>query len=118
MSDENVKGHRETFLDDKKSSTEAGDPERQYSHSEMEKGSRNDISEDLKLDSTGLPLVPQPSRFKDDPLVSNLSVVTASNYFYTILYPKVKTAPATKIDKPSFCERATNRPTNRTGPHG
>ena len=24
----------------------------------------------LKLDSNGLPLVPQPSRFKDDPLVS------------------------------------------------
>ncbi len=27
-------------------------------------------SENIKLDSKGLPLVPQPSRFKDDPLVS------------------------------------------------
>lgn len=27
---------------------------------------------DLKLDKHGLPLVPQPSRFKDDPLVCNL----------------------------------------------
>lgn len=26
----------------------------------------------LKLDSNGLPLVPQPSRFRDDPLVSLL----------------------------------------------
>ena len=31
-------------------------------------GSRN--SEPIKLDPKGLPLVPQPSRFTDDPLVS------------------------------------------------
>lgn len=41
----------------------------------IEKGSSSSSSkpsgsEDLKLDSKGLPLVPQPSRFKDDPLVS------------------------------------------------
>jgi hypothetical protein len=29
------------------------------------------VSEQLKLDSNGLPLVPQPSRFKDDPLVQS-----------------------------------------------
>ena len=78
MSGENIKGHRETFLDDRKSSSEEGDPERQISYSDMEKDSRSNASEDLKLDSTGLPLVPQPSRFKDDPLVSNLSVGTVS----------------------------------------
>jgi hypothetical protein len=79
MSDENIKGHRgETFLDDKKSSSEGGDPEQQISHGDMEKDSRSNASEDLKLDSTGLPLVPQPSRFKDDPLVSYLSVVIVS----------------------------------------
>jgi hypothetical protein len=32
----------------------------------------NNLSGILKLDSHGLPLVPQPSRFKDDPLVSIL----------------------------------------------
>lgn len=58
----------ETFLDDTKSSSE-GDTERQMSHSE--KDTRSNASEDLKLDATGLPLVPQPSRFKDDPLVSS-----------------------------------------------
>ena len=78
VSDENSKGPRETFLDDRKSSSEGGDAERQMSHGDMEKDSRCNASEDLKLDSTGLPLVPQPSRFKDDPLVSNLSIVTVS----------------------------------------
>jgi hypothetical protein len=72
MSDENINGpRRETFLDATKSSSEGGDPERQLSHGE--KDSRSNVSEDLKLDSTGLPLVPQPSRFKDDPLVSGVS---------------------------------------------
>lgn len=31
---------------------------------------------ELKLDNNGLPLVPQPSRFKDDPLVSTLKFPT------------------------------------------
>jgi hypothetical protein len=30
---------------------------------------KNDLDSDLKLDKHGLPLIPQPSRFKDDPLV-------------------------------------------------
>lgn len=51
-----------------------GDAEQQSppGHS-REKGSDSASSLDLvgtKLDSKGLPLVPQPSRFKDDPLVS------------------------------------------------
>ena len=58
----------ETFLDDTKSSSD-GDTERQMSQNE--KCGRSNALEDPKLDSTGLPLVPQPSRFKDDPLVSN-----------------------------------------------
>jgi hypothetical protein len=29
-----------------------------------------DANASLKLDSNGLPLIPQPSRFRDDPLVS------------------------------------------------
>ncbi|KAF8847641.1 MFS general substrate transporter [Acephala macrosclerotiorum] len=33
-----------------------------------EDGNGSESSEDLKLDNNGLPLVPQPSRFKDDPL--------------------------------------------------
>jgi hypothetical protein len=32
--------------------------------------SKDGVFEALKLDSKGLPLVPQPSHFKDDPLVS------------------------------------------------
>jgi hypothetical protein len=70
MSDENAKAHRQTFLDRRKSSSDGGDPERTLSN--VEKDSRNG-SVVLKLDSTGLPLVPQPSRFKDDPLVSTIS---------------------------------------------
>jgi hypothetical protein len=70
MSDQHINGRRqETFLDDKTSS-EAEDPERQSSHCE-EKDKASKVPDDLKLDSTGLPLVPQPSRFKDDPLVSS-----------------------------------------------
>jgi hypothetical protein len=38
------------------------------SDGDTEKQSRNPSS-DLILDPNGLPLVPQPSRFKDDPLV-------------------------------------------------
>lgn len=37
-----------------------------------EQHTKSDVSEELKLDSNGLPLVPQPSRFKDDPLVRNI----------------------------------------------
>jgi hypothetical protein len=40
------------------------DPEKYQESNEVES------SQNLKLDSKGLPLVPQPSRFKDDPLVS------------------------------------------------
>lgn len=73
MFEESIKGHRgETFLDATKSSSEAGDPERQLSN--VDKESHSNASEDLKLDATGLPLIPQPSRFKDDPLVSSISL--------------------------------------------
>lgn len=34
-----------------------------------EDGNGSESSENLKLDNNCLPLVPQPSRFKDDPLV-------------------------------------------------
>jgi hypothetical protein len=47
------------------------DAERKLSN--MEKGGSSSNSSGpvhIKLDSKGLPLVPQPSRFKDDPLVS------------------------------------------------
>jgi hypothetical protein len=70
MADE-IKGHRvdESYADGTKSSID-DDPEQQPVHSGDEKGLARSASEDLKLDATGLPLVPQPSRFKDDPLVS------------------------------------------------
>ena len=66
---EEIKGDRveETFADGTKSSSD-DDPEHQLTHNGQEK--RGNVSEELKLDSNGLPLVPQPSRFKDDPLVS------------------------------------------------
>jgi hypothetical protein len=35
---------------------------------------KNDPDSELQLDKHGMPLVPQPSRFKDDPLVCNLFV--------------------------------------------
>jgi hypothetical protein len=38
--------------------------------SDVERPDSNDSDELEKLDYNGLPLVPQPSRFKDDPLVS------------------------------------------------
>ena len=71
MSDLRINGpHGETFFDDKASS-EADNSERPSSHC-VEKGMGGGSAlEDVRLDSTGLPLVPQPSRFKDDPLVSS-----------------------------------------------
>jgi hypothetical protein len=70
MADE-IKGHHveESYADGTKSSID-DDPELQLAHNGDEKGLARSVSEDLKLDATGLPLVPQPSRFKDDPLVS------------------------------------------------
>jgi hypothetical protein len=62
-----------SVVDRTTSSSEAADPERLSSHSE--KDSRSHGSDPLKLDATGLPLVPQPSRFRDDPLVSRDSPV-------------------------------------------
>ena len=50
------------------------DVDKQFSN--IEKGGTSSSSSNssgsvhIKLDSKGLPLVPQPSRFKDDPLVS------------------------------------------------
>ncbi|KAG0651041.1 Efflux pump vrtL [Hyphodiscus hymeniophilus] len=61
-----VNGRQETTFLDSKSVSEAGDPEEQSSHGE--KDSRSSASVEWRLDSNGLPLVPQPSRFKDDPL--------------------------------------------------
>jgi hypothetical protein len=40
---------------------------------ELEKASSSSEPGGLKLDSKGLPLVPQPSIFKDDPLVSTVN---------------------------------------------
>ena len=40
-----------------------------FEHNALETG---DNAAPLILDKNGLPLVPQPSRFKDDPLVSSL----------------------------------------------
>jgi len=60
----NGNGHGTTFRNDstiKHSSDD--DPEQQIPQTEK-------ATEEWKLDSNGLPLVPQPSRFKDDPLVS------------------------------------------------
>ena len=48
--------------------TDTMDPEK--THAEfMNHDSASTSGESLRLDSNGLPLVPQPSRFKDDPLV-------------------------------------------------
>ena len=47
-------------------------------HSTLEKdeGGSSEGTVALKLDQHGLPLVPQPSRFKDDPLVSSPECVS------------------------------------------
>jgi hypothetical protein len=39
---------------------------------DSEQQTKSNETEQLKLDSNGLPLVPQPSRFKDDPLVRTI----------------------------------------------
>jgi hypothetical protein len=52
--------------------------------SDVERPDSNDSDELEKLDYNGLPLVPQPSRFKDDPLVSideaHLTVIMVQEY--------------------------------------
>ena len=58
----------EKLGDRPKSSSDDTDPEQRLSDKESESNS----AAELKRDSNGLPLVPQPSRFKDDPLVSLL----------------------------------------------
>ena len=57
-----------------------------------------------RLDSKGLPLVPQPSRFKDDPLVSTCTSYMAS-YILQILRTKHIPFPILSADA------------SRTGPH-
>lgn len=64
MSMDKHKGGPERHTDDAIKSFYDRDPEKYEESNELEP------SEDLKLDNNGLPLVPQPSRFKDDPLVS------------------------------------------------
>ena len=74
-----IKGDRaaDTYAEGTKSSSD-DDLEHQSTHNRDEKGingsgsgtENGNLSDELKLDSNGLPLVPQPSRFKDDPLVS------------------------------------------------
>lgn len=71
------------------------DEERQMSYSseneKIEKDVTNDTNgpgecsdaADLKRDSNGLPLVPQPSRFKDDPLVSTSRITTVTHMLET-----------------------------------
>jgi len=68
----NANANGTTFRNDSKiKHSSDDDPEPQIPQTEKD-------SEELKLDSNGLPLVPQPSRFKDDPLVSeNLTSVGA-----------------------------------------
>lgn len=56
------------FSGETKWSTDDPDPERRSSNDENI--FRNTSAAELRLDSNGLPLVPQPSKFKDDPLVS------------------------------------------------
>jgi hypothetical protein len=46
-------------------------------------------STDLKLDNHGLPLVPQPSRFKDDPLVSYMPRCTTAPLALETYAPKL-----------------------------
>jgi hypothetical protein len=52
--------------------------------SDVERPNSNDSDELEKLDYNGLPLVPQPSRFKDDPLVSqdkaHITVIIVHEY--------------------------------------
>jgi len=64
--------HDEHFQDTSGTSVDTRDSP---SKREVEKQVHGDNSlREQKLDSHGLPLVPQPSRFKDDPLVSSLCV--------------------------------------------
>lgn len=60
----------ETFSDRQISS--ADDPEKHFPSTPSTLGGF--IHHDLRLDPNGLPLSPQPSRFKDDPLVSLISL--------------------------------------------
>lgn len=73
MSEGGIEAHQEILLVQSKTSGEGVDPEPQISNVEKDMSSRGNASGGLELDSTGLPLAPQPSRFKDDPLVSNAS---------------------------------------------
>ncbi|KAH7363799.1 major facilitator superfamily domain-containing protein [Rhexocercosporidium sp. MPI-PUGE-AT-0058] len=50
------------------STTASMDPEKTHGEDFRHDDSRPMSAESLRLDSNGLPLVPQPSRFKDDPL--------------------------------------------------
>jgi hypothetical protein len=45
-----------------------------FEESNSDRMDEKPVVADLKLDEHGLPLVPQPSDHKDDPLVSSLSV--------------------------------------------
>ena len=58
---------QETFSDAAKTSSDE-DPERQESSNGLHDEKDGNTSSPI-LDKTGFPLVPQPSRFKDDPLV-------------------------------------------------
>jgi hypothetical protein len=58
--------------------TQSSLEEELQNHSILEKdeGGSSEGTIALKLDQHGLPLVPQPSRFKDDPLVGNPECVS------------------------------------------
>jgi hypothetical protein len=53
----------------------------EHQHSDIAK---EDVDLELKLDKHGLPLVPQPSRFKDDPLVRNFLVSAEQSTLTTL----------------------------------
>lgn len=69
----------EQYTDDAAKSSSDCDVEKYEESSGMES------VEALKLDNNGLPLVPQPSRFKDDPLVSTFSPAV----FFSNQYPEL-----------------------------
>jgi len=68
MATANVTGDRKD-ADARPISSDDDDPEK-LSNTEQYADCTDASSVDTKLDSNGLPLVPQPSRWKDDPLVS------------------------------------------------
>lgn len=62
------------------------DPERRLSNNNGDQEFESNSAAELLRDPHGLPLVPQPSRFKDDPLVSKFPMLPRQNMYIFIAF--------------------------------